>query len=129
MNLGIENNKGVVRQLEIFPYLEDIPEYESKLEAWKYLNLTTDQRNVELSRIQTEAKIPPDTTRFGNAESVSITLNTVAKFPLTSWKLSTLPGMKDILIYKNTDQFLEYCKDILDKDGHLLRSKYQKKAA
>ncbi len=127
MNFNIE--KGKVRQLEIFPYLEDAKEYESKLEAWKYFNLTTEERNAELVRIQTEAKIPPNTTRFGNAEAVSFLLNTTAKFPLTSWKLSTLPGMKDILIYKNTDQFREYCKDILDKDGHLLPSKYQQKVA
>lgn len=118
-------NIGMGRQMEMFPkYLEDIPDYQSKIKAWEY-----SQKYYSLPEDQRGSLIGPTRERYGTrnegtARGISNLINAKFGFPITE------PSPKnDVVYYKNIEQIGEYFKSIVAKDGELLPSKYQQKRA
>ncbi len=111
-------NLSIGKQLEIFPrFLENVPDYEKKLLAWDYVNLSDDDRKAFIKKI-----FVTDNRRYSNPGVASRALDNKAKFPFT------VPGVGTVGV-RDTKDLLEYCKDILDKNGEILPSREQKKAA
>lgn len=120
MNSSIEKPKGTGRQLEMFPrFLENVPDYEKKLLAWDYVNLSDDDRKAFINKI-----FITDDRRYPSPVGASLALNNKAKFPLTEPRITS-----GVVAVRQTEDLREYCKDILDKFGEVLPSKEQKKAA
>lgn len=93
-------------------YLEDIPDYQKKLRAWEYVN------NPERAKIHAGLLAEFHNHRRGpDAKTSMLVINKRLGFPRAELTDNGNLSFPDIEVIK------EYCKDILDSNGHVLPSK------
>lgn len=115
MNEGIQLKMTVVGDhLETPNYLEDIPDYEKKYNAWKYLN--NPDREKIIGNYMLKYKLPGPDREDVDAYTASRIINKELGFNRTYIE-------KDILKFYKAHEIEDYCKDILGKDNTPLLSK------
>jgi len=134
MKIGQQTNLEFTRNLEPIEnkqeqFLEDIPDYNQKLQAFLYTNELSQQERVALFNVIVKETGGHWPTESKAAERVA-EAEKKAKFPIAWYEKSKFPDRNGnwpcIVYYKKIDGengLREYYKDILDSEGHLLPSR------
>jgi hypothetical protein len=115
---------------EYLKFLEDIPHYQEKLNAYHYVSLDDAQRFIKFAKLKSELN-PPYYHEDSAKTDVGI-INRSVGFNIASYQRSTTQdrhGYQFIISMQRPHEIKEYIKDVLDADGHVLPSKNQQKAA
>jgi hypothetical protein len=113
--------KGKQLHLKFTKNLEDIPDYSKKLKAYEYLRNPNRDKifrdYLYAATLDKNAEMPEKLPRAYYHK-----INGEMGFPMAR-------EYRGMTVIDTTDIISDYCKDILDKDGEILPSKEQNKAA
>jgi len=122
---GIQTTLHFTKNLEILKpeterFLEDVPDYDKKLKAWGYCEAYYSLPEEDRGELISATRNHYGTRNEGTARGISAIINAKFGFPITGSN-----EKNDVVIYKDIKQIEAYCKDILDRNGQLLPSKFQ----